>query len=1048
MARQVAVIMGLLVALAVGTVHAAVTSTYTITATATPAKGGTISPAGKQVVNLVKDLPYTFTMMSSAGYYLSNVKVNGTSYGRSQGSSYTFNTLTKNSTIAATFTANPVITVTVGAGGSVSPSVKMPVSYNGSSQTYTFTPNTGYHIDDVKVDGVSNSDAVNNGSYQFTNVTKGRSLKVTFKINTYTITTNPGSGGKITPATPSVNYGKSKQLTITPNNRFQIASVTVDGVAQENLPASGPYTLTIPSVTKDFTIAATFVTAQGLKIGKQVSVVDPHQPDAQQSIAKPLRSLRALSVPDNSDYNTDTTNVYVDEKAGEAFKNVNQILCMINQTMYSDFVNQGFYKAMVNSDVCKGDKVDSSSAAMSGTSATAAPNYDVWTVKSDRASDTSSQFLTAYVHTTDGGGSNNKQPQTIQAKMEITEPATADNPLGIFTINYRGSLDAFPGVTAMKGILKTERDAITGNVVIKFVEQEGPDSAIRHVVKAAYTKGAAATGQGSTHVYENYNSQTTTSDINFAYDDSYFRRVIPSGSDVCLDRKNFETSAWRYGLYDADAGSRADLNGGFSINTMPNGSGYYGYLGYYGFNLNLPPKATAPGNGDTVYKMTWDNNSQTTTPYTLYVRGGKLKKHTQSVLTLDDIKNIPLEGGIPQPGNMTPNNTMYRLTWNGSSLVIIAQAQQNQNGPPNWQDVQPPTVIDSSYPLPSTSLSLYSQSLGGQVNIQLNNCQQVSQIPMMFQGVTCDTPAGDTTVVFYGETTVYPGDDTVPATLACFDNCPKAASSAGMDGTSPQSMTYPMSFGSSGTSSHAYTFDSVNLMLKDGGNNVVLNSTPAGQQWGFNSGALFDPSPANIALLACDWNPDQTCGWKAWSVLDEFYTWETGPNSWNQFTAAKDANGFVKFDAPWQVPFTYPDTSTNGVYPTVTDAKYSGTKFYLQYSGFGDLQGVPGKCVNPDDPSTPVIDCSQGGYIWVPEFTIPAGSRVTVGAKDYLVKPLDEEQRMATADLTNCTNATPPLVPTDMSGSYPSLATDWTNPNLPAEPTIKVPPKVIGGVIQ
>lgn len=67
------------------------------------------------------------------------------------------------------------ITASAGNGGSISPT-SATVSHGGS-QTFSIVPNSGYHIYDVTVDGVSQG---NIGSYTFTNVTSNRSIHATF----------------------------------------------------------------------------------------------------------------------------------------------------------------------------------------------------------------------------------------------------------------------------------------------------------------------------------------------------------------------------------------------------------------------------------------------------------------------------------------------------------------------------------------------------------------------------------------------------------------------------------------------------------------------------------------------------------------------------------------------------------------------------------------------------------------------------------------------------------------------------------------------------
>ncbi len=116
------------------------------------------------------------------------------------------------------------IEVKSGENGKVSPAGEVNVNY-GDNKTFTITPNTGYHIVDVKVDGESKG-AIE--SYSFENVNSNHKLEVTFAINTYTITTSSNSGGTITESA-TVNYGDNKTFTITPNTGYHIVDVKVDG---------------------------------------------------------------------------------------------------------------------------------------------------------------------------------------------------------------------------------------------------------------------------------------------------------------------------------------------------------------------------------------------------------------------------------------------------------------------------------------------------------------------------------------------------------------------------------------------------------------------------------------------------------------------------------------------------------------------------------------------------------------------------------------------------------------------------------------------------
>jgi len=142
------------------------------------------------------------------------------------------------------------ILASAGPGGSISPSGNVTVNY-GDSKTFTITPNSGYHITDVKVDGVSVGPV---STYTFQNITADHTIEATFAINTYNITASAGLGGSISPSgTITVNYGDSKTFTITPNTGYHISDVKVDG---KSVGAVSTYTFT--NITDNHTIEVTF----------------------------------------------------------------------------------------------------------------------------------------------------------------------------------------------------------------------------------------------------------------------------------------------------------------------------------------------------------------------------------------------------------------------------------------------------------------------------------------------------------------------------------------------------------------------------------------------------------------------------------------------------------------------------------------------------------------------------------------------------------------------------------------------------------------------
>jgi hypothetical protein len=146
---------------------------------------------------------------------------------------------------------NYTITASAGENGSVSPGGDFTLT-EGSDQTFYFTPDTFYEIEDVLVDG-SSVGAVS--SYTFTNVTGDHTISVSFaEIVTHTITASAGPYGSITPVgNITVIEGADQSFTITAQEGARIADVLVDGAS---VGAVSSYTFT--NVTANHTIAASF----------------------------------------------------------------------------------------------------------------------------------------------------------------------------------------------------------------------------------------------------------------------------------------------------------------------------------------------------------------------------------------------------------------------------------------------------------------------------------------------------------------------------------------------------------------------------------------------------------------------------------------------------------------------------------------------------------------------------------------------------------------------------------------------------------------------
>jgi uncharacterized repeat protein (TIGR02543 family) len=127
-------------------------------------------------------------------------------------------------------TTQPVaytITASTGANGTISPSGTVSVNA-GANQTFIITPNSGYVVDVVTIDGASVGAVP---SYTFSNVIANHTINATFKatmtIYTLTTTASPSAGGRVTGG-GSYNAGAVATVTATPAAGYAFAGWSGD----------------------------------------------------------------------------------------------------------------------------------------------------------------------------------------------------------------------------------------------------------------------------------------------------------------------------------------------------------------------------------------------------------------------------------------------------------------------------------------------------------------------------------------------------------------------------------------------------------------------------------------------------------------------------------------------------------------------------------------------------------------------------------------------------------------------------------------------------
>ncbi len=162
---------------------------------------------------------------ANEGYRLKSVVIDGTEVDIAKyPTSYTFENMDRSHTVEVVFDeAFYDIDATVEGGTIDAP---QHTAY-GESATVTYTPDAGYHLVSLTVDGKALDVKKYPTSYTFENMGADHSVKVVFAKGAYDVTTSV-EGGTITEG-KTVEEGDDVTVEYTADAGFELASVTVDG---------------------------------------------------------------------------------------------------------------------------------------------------------------------------------------------------------------------------------------------------------------------------------------------------------------------------------------------------------------------------------------------------------------------------------------------------------------------------------------------------------------------------------------------------------------------------------------------------------------------------------------------------------------------------------------------------------------------------------------------------------------------------------------------------------------------------------------------------
>lgn len=723
--------------------------------------------------------------------------------------------------------------------------------------------------------------------------------------------------------------------------------------------------------------------------------------------------LAAAAPPSTSPYFTDPQNLYVQDETTRGIGSLNMVLCVIGSMDPGDMVNAGPYIALVDMKRCQSAKGGSSSASAGAT------NFANAVVDVARASNIDPMIGKVWLSFSDQGNSVN-----VYAYLSATQSPASAPPYGAFRMDYIGEMG---GNVGFNGFI----DA-TAPGVIKFLES-GPQSS-----DTALSMSTSSTTSGSgTMFIGGSGGGSTPVTFNFAYNPSYFRRGDGT-NDECFDRSlaNATTAVWQYGTYNANDGTRVDqANPGFPVLAAYSGSSYYGFANYWGINFQgLAIPDGTPVSGLTVT----DQRPGNTTTYALNKVGGKLTKWTQVSTTLGALDGIPLMYGGDLTGLTTGNPSVtgvnnWVMQWSSAAgnFTVVGIENCGNNGCIT-SSLSPVATINSSA-FNTMPISGWANSYGGNINIP----------------PTGSPHAAGNAVFYYNQSTVIPG--AAALTLYCLNQCPTAAQLAGY---SSGSVTTPYANGTdaqwfsapNSANTVTYTFGAGGLL--DATSAPVVWESPPSQspyaQSGIQTGWLIDSALTTANCPAG--GPDAQAGHLCQPANPAtYYTWQTGPNQWNQSLWLTTGGNVVRFDPPENIAYTVPTGSAYG--------SYSGVPILLQFNGFGNLQGIPGSCVNPADNTAE--DCSVNGASYVPMFSIPDGTTMTLPslsgqtATPLVVKALNGEIFLKSLGNGAAQCASMTLTPLTLpSGGLhdPSSASDTEY--LGTKPTVTAAPKVVDGVLQ
>ena len=259
-------------------------TTYTLSVSSTgggyASYGGTAIRSKTSTFTVNEGTNATISFNTDSGYRIRSVKVNGSNVTSSVSNTlYTVINIQRNTTVEVEFEAIPPTTYTL----SISSIGSGYASYNGTairSKTSTFTVNegtnatisfsadSGYRINSVKVNGSNVTSSVSNTLYTVSNIQRNTTVEVEFEAippTTYTLSiSSTGSGYasyggtaiRSKTSTFTVNEGTNATISFNTDSGYRIKSVKVNGSDVTSSVSNNRYT--VSNILRNTTVEVEF----------------------------------------------------------------------------------------------------------------------------------------------------------------------------------------------------------------------------------------------------------------------------------------------------------------------------------------------------------------------------------------------------------------------------------------------------------------------------------------------------------------------------------------------------------------------------------------------------------------------------------------------------------------------------------------------------------------------------------------------------------------------------------------------------------------------